>query len=78
MDVDNNPTPDASFRCMTAQEGQEWELAKAKLQHQQDCRDAKTIRWDFGGPSSRDTQSSGHNLDESIMQKYFLFWKPKK
>ena len=61
-DVDDVATPDAD-----AKERQERELAKAKLRRQQDHRYAETVQRDFGELSSRDTQSSGCNLDKSIL-----------
>ena len=78
MDVDDVDTPDANFRRVAAKERQERELSKAKLQHQQDRRDAETVRQDFGELSSRDTRSSGRNLDESILHKYLPIRKAKK
>ena len=76
--IDDVATPDADFQHEAAKERRERELAKAELRHQQERRDAETVRRDFGELSSRETRSSGHNLDESILHKYLPFRKAKK
>ena len=70
--VNNIPTPDASFHRLVAQEKQDWEQVKVKLWHQQDQRDTEIICRDFGLLSSRDTQSSGCNLEKDIFINFYL------
>ena len=72
INIDNIPTPSASFPHLVAPERWDGEQAKAKLWCQQDWKDAETIRRDFGLPSSRDTWSSGCNLEKDIFINFYL------